>query len=87
MATITDSRVQSVELLLTGARLLAGHGEGLVPDHVYADTMGIGQGRRKGSGSGHNRLPDIMGFNTDTDRFWCERSEAQDDIRPELSSM
>ena len=30
MKTITDSRVQSAELLLTGARLMAGHGEGLV---------------------------------------------------------
>ena len=41
MKTITDSRVQSAELLLTGARLLAGHGEGLVRPPAVGRLLGV----------------------------------------------
>ena len=41
MKTITDSRVQSAEQLLTGARLLAGHGEGLVRVPGVGRLLGV----------------------------------------------
>ena len=41
MKTITDSRVQSAEQLLTGARLMAGHGEGLVRVPAIARLLGV----------------------------------------------
>jgi hypothetical protein len=41
MKTIVDPRVQSAELLLTGARLMAGHGEGLVRVPGVARLLGV----------------------------------------------
>lgn len=36
----TDSRVQSAEAMLTGPRLLAGHGTGLIRPHDIARLLG-----------------------------------------------
>ena len=41
MKTITDSRVQSAEQLLTGARLMAGHGEGLIRVPGICRLLGV----------------------------------------------
>ena len=41
MKPAIDSRVQSVESLLTGARLMAGHGEGLVRLPGVARLLGV----------------------------------------------
>jgi hypothetical protein len=41
MKTTIDPRVQSAELLLTGARLMAGHGEGLVRVPAIARLLGV----------------------------------------------
>ncbi len=37
----TDSRVESAQALLTGARLMAGHGEGLVRVPAIARLLGV----------------------------------------------
>jgi hypothetical protein len=41
MKITVDSRVQSAELLLTGARLMAGHGDGLVRVPAVARLLGV----------------------------------------------